>query len=355
MKTKVVFIIFVVLIVFSAVLVEFSKLLAREGNRSFEAEYIVLYQPTSDFFERISGVEELANYTKRLLGVCENFFTTADTPETLHIVVAIIPGRQSRIWFVSSTPLPAVREREPLRRQLEAVTPIEVAHGPIAYAISAKIAGGDAKSDQSGYHFPIPKEWQDAAKGSQEELVTPDGILALVWPESVSASSQRALAPTEFVTQVLEPTGGEILRPKEWFYSEEHLGPTYMWTLSVEDTSEGQAYITGVRIQAFVGVKAGTGKSAREFIIDFIATKKKEAEKVIKTCNEKDQGLFTCVCLETEEGLYHIRYSLFWGTDDLDIAIVSIAGTTKELWDRYSPIFEKMSEFKLIDMKRFEE
>ena len=34
--------------------------------------------------------------------------------------------------------------------------------------------------------------------------------------------------PTDFVTQILEPTGGKILRPRNWFYSEGHRGPTLM-------------------------------------------------------------------------------------------------------------------------------
>jgi hypothetical protein len=38
----------------------------------------------------------------------------------------------------------------------------------------------------------------------------------------------------------------------------------------------------------------------------------------------------------------------------MDLAVVSIAGTTKELWETYAPIFDRMSAFELIDMKRFE-
>jgi hypothetical protein len=36
-----------------------------------------------------------------------------------------------------------------------------------------------------------------------------------------------------------------------------------------------------------------------------------------------------------------------------DYAVVVIAGTTKELWDTYAPVFDQMS-FELIDLKRFE-
>jgi hypothetical protein len=142
--------------------------------------------------------------------------------------------------------------------------------------------------------------------------------------------------------------------PKDWFYREAHHGRVYMWTLTREDTSGNRPYTTGVRIQTFVGVQGGTGKTAKQFILDFVSARKKAAARVIKTCSENDQGLFTRVCLETEEGPYHVLYSLFWGSSGMDVAVVFIAGTTKELWEMYAPTFDKMSVFELIDMKRFE-
>jgi hypothetical protein len=161
------------------------------------------------------------------------------------------------------------------------------------------------------------------------------------------------VTPTEFVTQVLEPTGGTILRPKEWFYVEGHRGPTFMWTLSREERSDGGPYTTGVRVQAFTGVLGGTGKTAERFILDFAAIRRDQAERVISTREQQDQGLFTRIGLETVEGPNHILYSLFWGNNGLDIAVVSIAGTTKELWQTYAPVFDRMASFELIDMTRF--
>lgn len=173
-------------------------------------------------------------------------------------------------------------------------------------------------------------------------------VIILTFCASVFADAPT----TEFVTQILEPTGGKILRPKDWFYVEGHRGMVYMWTLSREDSSGNKPYTTGVRIQTFVGVKQRTGKTAKQFILDFVAAKKKDA-RIIKSCDETNQGLFTRICLETEEGPYQILYSLFWGSNNMDIAVVSIAGTKKELWGTYSQTFEKMSVFELIDMKRF--
>ena len=167
-----------------------------------------------------------------------------------------------------------------------------------------------------------------------------------------SAVVAAQTAPSKFVVQVLEPTGGKIERPSEWFYAEAHGGPVYRWTLSREDTSGNRPYTTGVKIQAFTGVKQGTGKTAKEFALEFAEAKKKES-KVIRSCPEVNQGLFTRTCLETEEGPHRILYSLFWGSNGLDIAVISIAGTTKELWQTYSSTFDRMSSFELIDMKRF--
>lgn len=176
--------------------------------------------------------------------------------------------------------------------------------------------------------------------------------LLLTIIQTVSAQTNGPIS-TNFVLQVLEPTGGKIQRPKDWFYSESHNGPSFSWVLSREDASKA-AYTTGVRIQTLVGVKKGTGKTPKEFVEDFVQKKKKEADKVAKSCPAKKQELFTRICLETEEGPHHILYSLFWGNDDLDVVVISIAGTKKELWSTYSPAFDAMGEFEVIDMKRFE-
>jgi hypothetical protein len=160
-------------------------------------------------------------------------------------------------------------------------------------------------------------------------------------------------APTEFVTQVLEPTGGKMLRPKDWFYVESQNDSTFTWIISREDASKAP-YTTGVRIQMTAGIKKGTGKSPGKFILDYVAAKKKEAGKVIKNaCSETKQGMFTRVCLETEEGPYHILYSLFWN-NKIDLVVVLIAGTRKDLWDTYDPTFQKMGRFELIDLERFQ-
>jgi len=161
-------------------------------------------------------------------------------------------------------------------------------------------------------------------------------------------------APAEFVTQVLGPTGGTILRPKNWFYAEKHQGPSYVWELSREDPLATKPYDTGLSIQTWSGMKAHLGKTAEQFMLTLRDMRAKAATKIVSACEPKDQGVFTRACLETEERGFHVRYSFFWGSHDEDIAVLVTAGAPIKLWDTYVATFDKMGEFKLIDLRRFE-
>lgn len=159
--------------------------------------------------------------------------------------------------------------------------------------------------------------------------------------------------PEGYVMQVMEPTGGKILRPEGWHYHEGHRETSWSWTISREDTNGGKdPYDTGVRIQTFMGVEKGTGDTPEAFVRGFIEGKKKSAEKVHRSCEATGQGMFTRICTEVTEGDYRILYSGFWG-NDMDIVVISISGAKVAEWEKYTEIFDKMSAFELIDMERF--
>jgi hypothetical protein len=160
--------------------------------------------------------------------------------------------------------------------------------------------------------------------------------------------------PAEFVTQVLEPTEGTILRPKDWFYAQKHHGPTYMWTLSREDPLASKPYQTGLSIQTFSGLNANLGHSAEHYMLNLRDIRSKEATKVISSCEPKDQGPYTRTCLETEERGFHVRYTFFWGSHGEDIAVLVTAGAPLNLWETYAGTFDKMGDFELIGPKRLE-
>jgi hypothetical protein len=167
--------------------------------------------------------------------------------------------------------------------------------------------------------------------------------------------------PAGYVLQELNPTGGEIARPKDWFYTEHHHGPVFVWTISKEDASKGP-YQTGFRIQTFVGIRGGTGKSPKEFCLHFLDEKQKLASKIVSTFPEMNQGMFTRQGIEVIEPItqgkttqdYHIIYSVFWG-NDTDLGVITIEGTPDALWSQYAETFKVMSAFQLYDMQKIQE
>jgi len=152
----------------------------------FETDHIVFYLPDEVMGARVDAVADLASYMKQFQAVCTEYFATTKTPETLHIVVVVRPGKRARVWFVSSTRPAQDAQREPLRKKLEAVPPCDVHDGPISLAICAKLAGGDGKTTQPDKDSgtPIPKEWQDAVTATGKETVLVPDLLDLIWPDN---------------------------------------------------------------------------------------------------------------------------------------------------------------------------
>lgn len=327
----------------------FPKLLPAE-NAKYSA---LFYQPDAVMRQRLGDVHALAQFLANVGKKCEASFTSSQ-PEAFDVVIVVKPGGKSRVWFCSSLPnfLP---DRTKLKAAIEAERAPSVKEGPVAVALMFDLNGFKRKTQSDGKPVaPIPEEWRAKGRELKKNLLIPDGVIPLVWPDDSATGvvQSGSSASTELVTQVLEPTGGKIPRPKDWFYTERHNGSSYTWILSREDPTTG-SYTTGVRIQVFSDIRKGAGKSGEQFISDFLNARKHEAAKVLMTCPEQNQGMFTRRCLETEDGIYHFLYSTFWMTGKQDIVVIMTAGTTKELWDFYSPIFDEMSKFKLIDMNRF--
>ena len=66
-----------------------------------------------------------------------------------------------------------------LRQKLEAIPPVEVKDGPVAFAICGTIAGGPEFQDVP----PLPPEWKEAADKLPQPASIPDAVLDAVWPK----------------------------------------------------------------------------------------------------------------------------------------------------------------------------
>ena len=328
------------------------------GESGFNMDSITLYQEENVLKVRAGEIEKFGDFVKQIEATCSEFFAKADRPESLSVVVAVKPGKQSRVWFVSSTRKDQ-KDLDPLRKKLEAISAIAVNYGPVVFAVNGLIGGGDGKKTEAEDkpNLPIPLEWKEAAKSAKKEIAIPDGFLELVWPDTDEDKKLKNSpeAPDGFVYQQLDPLGGKSLRPKGWFFTSKHNRSNFMWTFSKEDLAKTDSYTTGVRIQLVLGVRTAAKQSPKDFIRDFVTKKTKSADKVHKTCDAVQQNIFTRMCLETEEGPHRILYSFFW-SDELDMIIISTAGTTLELWDKYTETFDKMNgfePFKVEELERF--
>ena len=99
-------------------------------------------------------------------------------------------------------------------------------------------------------------------------------VLFFLLPSAVTA--QRLSPPPGFESQVLEPTGGDALRPSQWHYRERHGGPQYSWILSRENPDYGP-YLVGLRIQVLANVSEHTGKTGPQFVDHFFEQKRRAA------------------------------------------------------------------------------
>jgi hypothetical protein len=161
--------------------------------------------------------------------------------------------------------------------------------------------------------------------------------------------------PDDMVVQILEPTGGKILRPVDWHYTERHADGQFQWILSKEDPGRG-GYETGMSIQLFANVSQVTGMTPRQFLEGVAEERASAASKVVARCPEVDQGLFSVFCVEVIEGddpEFRVTYSLFI-SDESDLAAVTVFGAPATQWSDVQDVRQAMLTFELIDMSRFE-
>lgn len=169
----------------------------------------------------------------------------------------------------------------------------------------------------------------------------------------VSYAEENFPVPEGYVLQELDPTGGKIAKPKDWFYYSSGTPSGWLWTISADKATK-DGFETGLRIQMLVGVAKGTKQSTESFAKKFLQ-KKIGSAKVINECPATDQGDFTRQCLEVIESIqrpegpkeFRVLYSVFWG-NKLDMVVVNTFGTPNEKWETFKSISEVMSNIQLI-------
>ena len=105
-------------------------------------------------------------------------------------------------------------------------------------------------------------------------------LFALLLASPAHAKPEAVPVPPGYLRQALEPTGGEIARPIDWFFRSDETPSGWLWTLSKEDPSKGP-YLTGQRIQLMVGVEASSGLTRAAFARQYLDERRKGARVVV--------------------------------------------------------------------------
>jgi hypothetical protein len=183
-------------------------------------------------------------------------------------------------------------------------------------------------------------------------------LLSVFMVSCASTEIKTKIQPVEFVKQILEPTGGEVSKPKSWFYAERHKAANSLnWIISKEDPQNG--YETGLSIQFMMGINKGTGLMPEEYVQGYIEHILKTST-LIKRCDTSKVGDFIRSCMEVtqvqmRDGIpinFTILYSFLWDNKKDSVGL-TVAGSPTAEWPKYSNTFNQMTEIKLIDPSRF--
>lgn len=331
---------------------------------------IVLLNPMKQFEERASDAKTISSYIKVIEKVTLEMLIENDSTNHRNgvVVVAVRPGNRMKLWIDLDGKFQPELTNSVQKQMASRGVPL-VAEGPIAFALQLKDSTQNAPDQPAGMKAAdaIPEDWRRVLARRKDKQLVLDELLSLVWPVDEIAPNEemqkaKAIAadadtfvPEGYVTQSLNPTGGSLPKPKDWYYSEDHRKRQLTWTISKEPSEGG--YVTGVKIQLFIGVGELTKQQPEAFLKNFLQSKIKTA-KVISRRDPVKQGPFTRVGLETEEPQadkdkppFRILYSCFWD-NDRDIAAIAISGTTTDLWESYQETFNVMSSMTLIDLDK---
>ena len=152
---------------------------------AFRSGQVALYQPDDELRARIGdSAESLAAYIGALNVAAERVLAAGKphAGSTGAIVVAVKPGRRSRVWLeFGNNPFPAA-EKQALLSRLQSVPPLDVHGGALLFAITFEAWGGGVPITTSDQPVPIPAAWKEAAATSGGGAL-PEAVLDVLWPD----------------------------------------------------------------------------------------------------------------------------------------------------------------------------
>jgi len=140
---------------------------AARSAQAFVNAAIVLLQSDDVILARVKSAKELARYIKDIEAAAGASIEGAfqRKPSGGFVVVALKPGRRSKVWLDLDAPLPDATQLA-LRAGIEAVTAPEVRSGVVVFALKASFWGGRPPQRVA----PAPEEWSAEAARAGAKL-----------------------------------------------------------------------------------------------------------------------------------------------------------------------------------------
>lgn len=168
-----------------------QEVVEKVGKNIFSMDAIILYQEEKILKERLAtDASLLAEYALRIEAEAREVFAKEEPQKGVSgaIVIAIKPGKLSRLWLVSGENAFPETLKETLLKKLSVIEAIPVKKGPIAIGLEFAAWGGGTPLQET---HPIPKEWKEATQ-NQPDGVVPDAPLAVLWPD-------KQIVPSKFL------------------------------------------------------------------------------------------------------------------------------------------------------------
>ena len=161
-------------------------------------------------------------------------------------------------------------------------------------------------------------------------------------------------APLKLVSQKLDITGGELIRPENWSYSWDMHSQSVVWKLSENEYDSKQNLDKpSVIMQIFPETKRIIGKPPEKLAFEFLE-QVKASGNVMNFCRFSTQNGIVKTCLETLEKsskaldkVTHNAYAVSWDSKRGWLLLTTFSAPI-ERWEELSPIFLTISNVKIF-------
>jgi hypothetical protein len=149
----------------------------------YQVHSVLFYQPPAVLVARLGAHSEpqMGAYIARINAAVAPLFAAAPPQPgvTGALVIGLKPGGAVRTWIAEHPGALPDALAATIESTIDALPPVPVQNGPVAFAIRFDAWGGGAPITDAAHPAPVPDAWLKVATGPE---TVPDGVFARIWP-----------------------------------------------------------------------------------------------------------------------------------------------------------------------------